>query len=154
MISDPWLIGFFALMTFRVIPTPIFGCRQNDPCSCSGGGFEIYEPLCAARSNGTVTGEVKNQTRDLYPSAFAILETHAVSIIVSISVAGFITAVFIVARAFNLVAMTRSEKEELEESNAELEKRNEEIQQELELTRRKLWLPVGWRGGGGRSNAA
>ena len=135
VISDPWVVSFFALMTFRMIPSPVFGCVENDPCSCSGGGFEELASLCAARVNGTLAEEVKAESKALYPSAFSVLKTHAIPVIASVSVVGFIIATFLIARAFNLVEITRSEKEELEESRASLVKQNLEIQKELELSR-------------------
>ena len=37
-----------AFWAFSTLPTPIFCTLQHDPCSCVGGGFQIFKPLCAA----------------------------------------------------------------------------------------------------------
>ena len=37
-----------AFWAFSTLPTRIFCTSQQDPCSCAGGGFQIFKPLCDA----------------------------------------------------------------------------------------------------------
>ena len=39
---------FTAFWAFSTLPTPFFCSSQHDPCSCAGGGFQIFKPLCDA----------------------------------------------------------------------------------------------------------
>ena len=43
------------LWAFRLTPTVVFCTSPGDPCSCTGGGFEIYAPFCnvTALPNGS-----------------------------------------------------------------------------------------------------
>ena len=43
----------FAFWAFSTLPTPFFCTSQHDPCSCVGGGFQIFRPLCDAASTST-----------------------------------------------------------------------------------------------------
>ena len=43
----------FAFWAFSTLPTPFFCTSQHDPCSCTGGGFQIFRPLCDAASTST-----------------------------------------------------------------------------------------------------
>ena len=47
---------------FSTLPTPFFCTSQHDPCSCTGGGFKIFKPLCAA------AGSVAEATKDAVQS--------------------------------------------------------------------------------------
>ena len=42
---------FFAFWAFSTLPTPFFCTSQHDPCSCVGGGFQIFRPLCDAATS-------------------------------------------------------------------------------------------------------
>ena len=35
------------------VPTFIFCTSSSDPCTCTGGGFDTYGPLCDATTNAT-----------------------------------------------------------------------------------------------------
>ena len=37
-----------AFWSFSTLPTPIFCTSPHNPCSCSGGGFQIFKSFCAA----------------------------------------------------------------------------------------------------------
>merc|ERR1711965_444932 len=41
----------FAFWAFSTLPTPFFCTSQHDPCSCVGGGFQIFRPLCNAATS-------------------------------------------------------------------------------------------------------
>ncbi len=38
----------FGFWAFTTLPTPVFCTSQHDPCSCKGGGFQIFKPFCDA----------------------------------------------------------------------------------------------------------
>ena len=40
-----------AFWAFSTLPTPLFCTSQHDPCSCVGGGFQIFTPLCDAATS-------------------------------------------------------------------------------------------------------
>ena len=50
-----------ALWMFSSIPTPLF-CATSDPCSCVGGGFEIYSKLCQAKQQDPSTNTSSNRS--------------------------------------------------------------------------------------------
>ena len=35
-----------AFWAFSTLPTPFFCTSQHNPCSCMGGGFQIFQPFC------------------------------------------------------------------------------------------------------------
>ena len=37
-----------AFWAFSLLPSPVFCNSEHDPCSCKGGGFEIFKPFCDA----------------------------------------------------------------------------------------------------------
>ena len=41
-----------AFWAFSSLPSPFFCTSQHDPCSCVGGGFQIFQPLCEAADSG------------------------------------------------------------------------------------------------------
>ena len=53
-------VGIFA---FASLPTAVF-CESSNPCTCSGGGFEIYGPFC--NSTTTVSGSGGNNSGFLH----------------------------------------------------------------------------------------
>ena len=77
------------------IPTIVF-CDSLDPCSCVGGGFYLYAPLCKARdgrgeSLNTTTGNSDNVTlstnitllQNEYGSIFSFLGEDSTAVVVS-----------------------------------------------------------------------
>ena len=57
----------FAFWAFSTLPTPFFCTSQHDPCSCVGGGFQIFRPLCDAAS--TNTSAAKEAIKELRSNA-------------------------------------------------------------------------------------
>ena len=54
-----------AFWSFSTLPTPFFCTSQHDPCSCVGGGFQIFKPLCdAAAADAT-----KQSTKEMQSNA-------------------------------------------------------------------------------------
>ena len=50
-----------ALWSFSSIPSFVY-CESSNPCSCSGGGFEIFEPFCSSTpGNGTLSNVTTSQ---------------------------------------------------------------------------------------------
>ena len=153
----------FALQAMVTIPTPIF-CESPDPCSCTGGGFELYEPICAAaaaareatKTNTTnstnTTLKINNinitQVQNEYVSLFDFLGNDTTTVLVSVGVVVIIGVVFALVRL--LMGLQRANEEktkaqreqaegeqqrlELLEQNKRIEEQNKHIQDQLMLT--------------------
>merc|ERR1711965_1110742 len=50
-LSTNLLVLAAAFWAFSTLPTPFFCTSQHDPCSCVGGGFQIFRPLCNAATS-------------------------------------------------------------------------------------------------------
>ena len=48
MVSQGAFAVCISLTAMSTAPTKIF-CASPDPCSCQGGGFDLYTPLCRVR---------------------------------------------------------------------------------------------------------
>ena len=143
----------FALQAMATIPTPIF-CSSPDPCSCEGGGFALYKPLCAAaaavareannkmnttnNSNNTnasvsTTASGINMTRiqNEYVSLFAFLGNDTATVLVSIGVVVVIGITFALVRLFLGLRRANDDKYKVELQRRELLDRNRQIQSEL-----------------------
>ncbi len=46
-----------AFWSFSCLPTPFFCTSEHDPCSCEGGGFQIFKPFCDAAAATTEAAE-------------------------------------------------------------------------------------------------
>lgn len=123
------------------IPNFIF-CTDPNPCSCKGGGFEIFVPFCETESDGvnatnsTATmGENVSVARDTYVSLFDELGQDTSVVIVSIAVLLATGGVFALARLS--ISLTKANEREviLLENEARLIEANEQIQKELLDTR-------------------
>ena len=51
-----------AFWAFSNLPTPVFCVSQHDPCSCVGGGFDIFTPLCIAAAADAEMKDGRNKT--------------------------------------------------------------------------------------------
>ena len=85
-----------SLPAMATIPTIIF-CDSPDPCSCVGGGFYLYAPLCEARdgrgdSLNTTTGNSHNNVtlstnitllQNEYGSILSFLGEDSTAVVVS-----------------------------------------------------------------------
>ena len=62
-LSQSMLAFVLALHAMATVPTPIF-CTSPHPCSCKGGGFDLYESFCeaAARGNETAVNGTSNSS--------------------------------------------------------------------------------------------
>ena len=64
-----------AFWAFSTVPTPFFCTSQHDPCSCVGGGFQIFRPFCdaaAAEDSELVTKEVQSNATNSSGNGTAI----------------------------------------------------------------------------------
>ena len=141
----------YALQAMVTIPTPIF-CASPDPCSCIGGGFDLYTPICdeiaAAKgrnstANSTTSLKSINMTaaRGQYSTLFDFLGKDMTTVFVSIGVIIIIGVVFALLRL--LRGMRKAEKDrdvmkkmkdDIDLERRDLLEQNEKIQQQLALT--------------------
>ena len=143
--------GFVAILgsiwAFKQVPTIAFCTSPIDPCSCKGGGFQIFDPFCnattaaessnetSAQSNKTSTAaSLVDAAKDEYKDIFGALGVDATLIIVSVGVGVLVVVVFIVARIAIALAQAKSEKARAERHAAELYETNLQIQDQLMLT--------------------
>ena len=57
----------YGFVAFMCTPTPIFCTEPDDPCACTGGGFEIYGPFCdRAKGNSTNVTDIAEQAKNSY----------------------------------------------------------------------------------------
>ena len=62
-VSGNLLALAMAFWAFSTLPTPFFCTSQHDPCSCVGGGFQIFRPLCdAATSSEEAIKDLQSNT--------------------------------------------------------------------------------------------
>ena len=103
------------IWAFKQIPTAAFCTSSTDPCSCEGGGFEIYAPFCNAalfnyESNETTSGastsnvttvkdvQALQAAKTEFPSIFDALAGKITVILVSVGVVVLVVVVFTFAR--------------------------------------------------------
>ena len=81
---------FLTISSMKTIPNPIF-CTSKDPCSCKGGGFELYASVCSGRldaATGNATNNTNNSTpifnaqqaKEQYPTPFDTLASQGNSL--------------------------------------------------------------------------
>lgn len=122
-----------SLMAMSTFPSKIF-CSSLDPCSCTGGGFDLYLPLCEARRlerqeplNATSNATYENMTmysaealQHEYGSIFSFLGKDLMAVVVSVAVIAGITGIFILARSNLLLKRANKEKRQLSAKAAAL----------------------------------
>ena len=148
-IAQMWAAYSFALQAMVTIPTPIF-CESPDPCSCTGGGFELYEPICAAaaaareaiKTNTTnstnTTLKINNinitQVQNEYVSLFDFLGNDTTTVLVSVGVVVIIGVTFALVRLLTGLRKAKEQKKALEvekEKNDRIKKRTAEENKKL-----------------------
>ena len=125
-IFDGFAAIWFAIWAFKLIPNTIFCTSAEDPCSCVGGGFEIYAKLCSRRANTTFhtnsTLEVNstlagsNQVQNEFVGIFDALSGDATTVIISIAVIAVVASIFAITRAYQQSQRAASKVVELEEA--------------------------------------
>ena len=151
-----WIHSMSAIMitlwTFKLAPTAAFCSSPTDPCSCNGGGFEIYKRVCDAFKNvraanastssltansstaGFQTAKQDLQTaKEEYKGIFdALTGDIVVSIIVSVITIALVVVIFYLARTLiaytnekNVAAIAKRRASELQESNIKLQQQRE-----------------------------
>ena len=127
------------------IPTPIF-CKSPDPCSCTGGGFELYDAVCAegkrtnASINTTSNASLETNTNAAsveyeYASLFDFLGNDTATVLVSVGVIFIIGAAFVIMRLLVGVRRANKEKAEAQKRNSEIEATNFELLEQNEKIR-------------------
>ena len=118
---------------FKLIPNAVFCTSPMDPCSCSGGGFEIYDRFCnKTNSNLTKTASVE-QAKIEFSGIFDALEGDSETVLVSVGVVILVPVVFVVVRSQLEVKEAIRVKDEAELQKLELLEQNKRIQDELAL---------------------
>ena len=144
-VCDSFLAICASIWAFKQIPTIAFCTSPIDPCSCKGGGFELFEPFCnatatmgnsneTAAANESSIASLTNEARTEYKGIFEALGVDAVLIIVSVGVGIIIVIVFLVARITLALAKVNDEKAKAEQRAAELRETNLKFQNQLMLT--------------------
>ena len=144
-VSNSFLTICASIWAFKQVPTVAFCTSQTEPCSCTGGGFEIFDTFCNAttavdNSNGTSAvnessvAALTTEARTEYKGLFEALGVDGTLIIVSVSVGILVVVVFVLARIFLLLAKVNNEKAKAEQRATELRETNIRIQDQLMLT--------------------
>ncbi len=144
-VTNSFLAISASIWAFKQVPSVAFCTSPTDPCSCKGGGFEIFEIFCNATTavensnetsavNESSIASLANEARTEYKGIFEALGVDAALIIVSISVGILVVVVFFVARIILELAKVNDEKAKAEQHAAELRETNLKIQNQLMLT--------------------
>ena len=145
-ITSNFMAIFGTIWAFKQVPTVAFCTSPTDPCSCEGGGFEIFETFCnataaidnsnetSARANKSSVADLTTEARAEYKGIFEALGVDAALIVVSIGVGILVVVVFFVARIILELAKVNDEKAKAEQRAAELRETNLKIQDQLMLT--------------------
>ncbi len=146
-----------AFWAFSTLPSPFFCTSMTDPCSCRGGGFNIFKTFCDAidgskpehRSNNQTNGTAAaaNSATPINSSAFAAarasakaqytgllesLEGNSTTVMVTGTVIVIMALIFFVARSQLAAAYAKRENEELEQQQVELIEQNTRIRLRLD----------------------
>ena len=128
---------------FRQHPNIIFCSSSTDPCSCVGGGFDIFAAYCNASA---VVVNVSNASSDNSTVAVAVvakngqiermsisdaLDSNAMVIFTSIGALVIVVVIFGQARAFIATANANNARARAEAEAAELREINLKIRKEL-----------------------
>ena len=139
------LLGILASMwAFRQVPTIAFCTSATDPCSCQGGGFQLFKAFCNATAafdnsngtsaeNGTSVASISNAAKTEYKGILEALGVDAALIIISVGVGILVVVVFAVARIVLQLVNANDEKAKAEQRAKELLEKNVEIRKRLEL---------------------
>ena len=104
VVIDGFVAAFMAIWAFKLIPNAAFCTSPTDPCSCNGGGFEIYDKFCNPEStkdgnktsNSTTT--VIDDARQEFQGVFDTLANENTSAtLVGVVVMFIIFAIFALA---------------------------------------------------------
>ena len=127
LVCDSLIALGLCLWTFILAPSPIFCTSSFDPCTCSGGGFEIYRVLCvaAADPNASITNLTK-QAMEHYHAVPRFLEQNMTPILLSASVLTVIVMVYAVANLWISLQDQKYTLKELEEKAQKMKKKLQE----------------------------
>ncbi len=118
-IMDGFVAALAATWAFKLIPNAAFCTSPTDPCSCNGGGFEIYDKFCNPEStkdgnetsNSTTT--IVDDARQEFQSVFDTLVNENTSATL-VGVVAILTVITIFALAYmyrqSLEATARADK--------------------------------------------
>ena len=122
-VADSLLAAHTILWGFKLLPSAAFCTSPKDPCSCSGGGFEIYAPFCqswsatgskessnetssslsnassaASPATASASAEALSNAKNEYSGLFSALAADTAIILISIGVVFVTIIVFTLAR--------------------------------------------------------
>ena len=131
------------MLLFITVPNPIFCEAVDKPCSCVGGGFEIYEPFCNTSLSNSSQASRAQYAYDTVPP---FLAENSDSLLVSLGLVALTALVFVAARiqikadkqvaeARERSTRTRAEGERLKEETAFLAAKLAEAEESLKTGR-------------------
>ena len=125
---------------FSTLPSVFFCSSPHDPCSCTGGSFEILKSFCNASISGNTSALsnknlefTKNAAKREYVGVFESLENSSTTIIVTVVIIIIVALVFAVARSQLLATAVQRDRDEIEEQRVQLLEQNKRIQKQLSL---------------------
>ena len=86
-----------SIWCFKQFPTVIFCSNQKDPCTCTGGGFEIYDKFCLKPATNLTSVNVSGlgeAAKEEYQSIFDALAGDAGTVLLGITTVFVVTSVF------------------------------------------------------------
>ena len=136
LMCDTLIALGLTIWTFILTPSPIFCTSSSDPCTCSGGGFEIYSVFCnvAADPNASITN-LTNQAMEEYHAVPDFLEKNMTPILLSASVLMIIIMVYAVA---NLWLSLQDHKDAVKELEETAKKTKKKLQEEKDFLNKKM----------------
>ena len=126
-VFDGLLATTVVIWAFKLVPTAIWCTSPTDPCSCTGGGFEIYESFCVPASTTKVGNETVNtttasveQARQEFQGIFSSLAGDDITtVVISISVVFAVATVLALAFFYQERAEAAARAKELTELKEE-----------------------------------
>ena len=145
-VFDNMLSILAIIWTFKLIPSIAFCVSPADVCSCTGGGFEIFEFFCMENStkmmindsqpeNSSRSSETIVKAKEQYKGFIESLEGNTASILASIAVVCITILVFTLARVYMAYIRADDTQALVESENAKLREQNMKIKGELKAHR-------------------
>ena len=103
-ISAGVLSTWWTFWAFTLVPTPLFCTDASDPCTCTGGGFGIYDQACNLKDAENITKVVNKSRTDFLPFTETMASDEVVAAVAtSMCVFVVIVVIFWYARKLNLL---------------------------------------------------
>ena len=107
---------------------PSFCTQADDPCTCKGGGFEIYEPFCNVSKGNLSSSSIFNislEAQSEYASVPESLDTGVIAVAAGTVV--IVGVIFVVYRAYQSLWAVQAKVEQMDRNReAERQRQQEE----------------------------